>query len=996
MSGENIRYTAIDLSVDNEKGSLAEAFGQGVYTEMDSKQFAQHAYHISEVRRGHVDKVYNLITILSLFTGSEEDFVRLQGQLKIPPEIAINRADFYSQLLSYANKEEAPFGYHPFVGFCLNRVKELENATKKFKAPTVIEYLEVLRKDRLDRDENLEDQFFDRKDAYNTRGFIIPKGIIPISGKLNSNKAVFDTMNAVPKHFFYRYGVHKHSYKAYKNCVLKPEYRDYWPDAPLIRSRKTDRALFSYDTEVMPDFNEKIKALGDAFGTEIKINEMKTWEKEEAVKNGLSVLDFDTVRDHSYRILDDGETKITTIRRWRIHTSNDRTMVPRPEPEYENAKTLRCKVNDYEVFAYAVKASVARDAVNRRYSKERKKEHKKFVRELRGIISANGGRHARKLVKIYEGFFTDMAGYVAARNAMYAYNFDENQDLTNPNIKSINLSLDQGLEFAFGNKLSAFHDLKARWVLPCIQYMANEMTYDFYKKMNVSPRQIAEGMARVGVKCGTIRDVPAEKATKDDYALVLYDSINEYGRLDTNYDIDKNKPELRKIKIKDQDIKKEQSFEEARVSDFDVKDFERGLTANSTPGNIEDLFGPKEESKPNAETVVSEMAAQPSNVNENPENVITDEISPKVAEDGVKIFENVSKLKEEKVGEIEEASTRRQEIANEIVSQSTKEPEIVPNETFVGVIARIDEKDAIDIAVESGQPVENPSQYIDESTTENNIIVETISGADDENSIIYVDDKGNPHYSRTAMLSNIKPVNESSDVIEDDEELLYDVAGLVTENGFAEKDNADIVTILKRHNGEIQHIDTKIRKALFKRFNSNFQKEKIRLEKTLSKKLASYEGKKISNNTQQKLDILSKKIDFYEGLIMSNIESIPELAKMNSFSGSKTMSDDQLADRAESKDPAERKYGIIQKEMVNVANKLIVGIGQMVKNNPEKYAGKSVTQLISDFRQQEMLNEKDYINEVVMDVVTRLDEFESLQETENNKNVNEGDRTNDR
>lgn len=981
MSEEKTRYTAIDLSVSNKKGALAEAFDQGVYADMDSKQFAQYAYHVGEVKRGNVNKIYNLITILALFTGSEEDFVRLQEECKIPPELAIDRAKFYSQLISYANNEEAPFGYHPFVGFCLKRVKEMENSTKKLKAPTVIEYLEVLRADRLGRDANLEDQFFDRKDAFENRGFIIPKGIIPISGKLNSKNAIFDTMNAVPKHFFYRYGIHKHSYKAYKDCVLKPNYRDYWPDAPLIRSRMTDRSLFSMDAEVMPNFDEKLKALGDAFGTEIKVNDMQAWDEKEAKSKGLSVLDFDDVIDHSYRFTDDRKNRITTVRRWRIHTSNDELMLPRPVPERKGSKVLRCKVNDYEVFAFAVKAVVAREAVERSFMKEYKKEHKKFVRDLRGLITANGGKHARKLAKIYEPFFTDMAGYITARNAMYAYNFEENQDLTAPNTKSINLSLDQGLEFAFGNKLSAFHDLSARWVLPCIQYMANDMTYQFYKKMNISPRQVAEGMARVGVKCGTIRDIPAEEATKDDYAMVLYDTVAEFGNFDPNYGVDEDKPEVRKIKVKNQDDKKYQNFEEIDMDDFDIDAFEKSLITDNTVGNADDFFRDRDERKATSKVeseVVSEVES--SNINES-EKVSTGETEVVVPEI-VEVFEaKAQELKEEKVSEIEEVSSQRQKIVEGIVSQSTEEPKVVPNETFESVIAKIDDKDPIDVAIENGQTVNETTNYINESNTANNIIVETFKGASSKDSVIYVDDKGNAYYSKTAMESNnILPKNMNE----------------LSNNDIIEKVDVSQVKVEKRKSGVAEHIDIKIRKTLFRRFNSDLQKEKIKLENTLKKRLATYEGKKIPNAVQQKLNTLSKKIDFFEGLIMSNIECLPELAKMNKFSNAKVMSDWQLINKAKSKDLEERKFGIVQKEMVNLANQLTVGIERMVREDPEKYSGKSITQLISDFRKQEFQNEKDYMNEVVKDVVTRLDEFEPVKDTESNNAINEGGRTNDR
>ena len=884
-SAKSSSAVTFDVGMKNRGVDFGKTFLSYIDEEaMSSAQLAQHSKHIADLKVNDLDKQYRIITLLALYTGSEEDFARLQTGLKVHSDYVIDRPTFYKQLLDYTNESDDTVLYNPFVGYVANQAKSLEKSTKKMQGPTVAEYLLKMQEYRAKVDANLDDrdQRFTRKEA-RERGFVIPKGMLPVAGK--GKNALFDTLVAVPRSYM-------------KTGVLEPIFKTRW-DSPMLRSRKTKHPLFSQEAQDFPDFDKALAELGDVFGYDIEINEDKTFTRE----SKYNVLFYDEDVDaHFYQTEDPAKRDKLIMRRWRRHFSNsNKNLVPTPEPEFKNADINRVKINNYELFAETVKALIIGP-----YHKDisPKKDYKARIKDIAVTINANGGRRGRYRAKIYYPYIIDVAAMIATRNAMYAFDFDKGKSFGEFS-KSINLSLDQGLEFQYGNKLAGFYEPKARWLIPVIQELANEMTYDFYRKKGVTPQQIAEGMKRVNLKPGLVRNVSAQDATDDDYSMVLYDSIERIGDFDLTQDSVKNQTNGISATINNE------SKTEKQLNDERFKLFEEFAQAQKEGISIEEY---------------------------------------------AKIKREQTDIKEQKIAEINEISEKRQEIIDEVTEQKD-EPELAENVTFEEIVINIDDKDEIDQVIAGEKDPSDVSQeYVNKSETQGKVYTETVAASMEEDPICYIDEKGRASYSRNELMS----LNEA--------EILTQSINLETNNAKVDATNK---TVISKREGLPANIAQKIRTSMYKKFNSNFQKMKMSIEAKLDKKLQSIEGKRITKATRSKLDEMHLQLDFYEDLIFSNIESIPELAKINSFKSKKGLSVIELNARIKSDDPTTSKIASIQKEMYNIINETIVGVTEMMQKDPKACSGKSITQLISTYKKQEMIDDKTYMKQVIQEVISK-------------------------
>ena len=882
-------------------------FGDKMLGSMDEDEFssaelAQFAKHISDVKLDDVSEQYKIITLLSLYTGSEEDFAELQRELKVQDDYIIDRPTFYKQLLDYANGNEETTMYHPFVTYVVNQTNKLSKSTKKLKAPTVAEYVLKMQQERAKVDPNLDnrDQRFTRKEAMQ-RGFIIPKHMLPVEGK--GREALYDTMTAVPKSYF-------------KSGVLQPIYKIRW-DSPLLRSRKTKYPLFSRDGEDFPNFDKYLKELGNLYGYDIVINEYKCFEKD----CEFSPRYFTDNHDVIYNVttnkqgLVESDPRRLVVRRYRRHFSNStKDLIPTPEPEYPNSDINRVKINDYELFAETQKALLIAPYFKKMTSR---KEFRQRIKNIASIINANGGRHAKTNAKRYYSYMIDVAAMMATRNAMFAYDFDKDKDYTKYGqySKKVSLSLDQGLEFQFGNKLAAFYEPKARWLIPVVQEIANEMTYDFYKRKGVTPEQIAEGMRRVNLTPGLVRDIPADKATNDDYAMVLYNSIERVGKFDLT------------------SVKK-------------VAQEQASGIANTTS----DI-----QSENDKRFSMLEQMAEAQRL-----GISYAEYKARKAKE--------EELTKQKTQEINEISEKRQEIVNEVVG-TCEEPEIIKDVTFADVVTNIDEKDDIDRVIEGEATIVDVTQdYVNKSETESKVYTETVAASMENDPICYIDSKGRASFSQTE-LESLNKVDMSSEVTTKEETIISSESTTETNKE----------RVVKKNTGLPTNIVQKIRTTMFKRFNSNIQKMKLDVENKLDKKLKSVEGKKITKASQDRIDDLYAQLSFYEDLIIDNIESIPELSKINKFKSKKVMSNTQLNVKAKSSDINTSRIGAIQKEMLNIINETIVGVTEMIEKNPEECTGKSITQLLSAYKKKELIDDKMYIKQVISEVMAKQATQEQAQ-----------------
>ena len=145
---------------------------------------------------------------------------------------------------------------------------------------------------------------------------------------------------------------------------------------------------------------------------------------------------------------------------------------------------------------------------------------------------------------------------------------------------------------------------------------------------------------------------------------------------------------------------------------------------------------------------------------------------------------------------------------------------------------------------------------------------------------------------------------------------------------------------------------------------------KLDAENKLNKKLQSIEGKRITKATEAKIEQMRNQVDFLEDLILDNIETFPELAKLNKFSTTNTLSGMSLMAKCKSDDPKVSKMGKIQREIFNMVNEAIAGVMAMAESNPKEYSGKTVTQLVSIYKKQELTTERNFIKQVVNEVTT--------------------------
>lgn len=906
---------------------IVKSIANGKYTNTNLMDVAEKLGNLKEKKMSQFTK---LLTILSLYTGNDKDFAELQTKCGYEDVLTVQK--FYEQLynISLGNYTQVS----DFTRVVYDNSNLFIDNLKRLATPSINDYIKRTQFDRRNKDANLLDQFFSTDNRgvseLKSRELMIPKGISPYEIESKTGYKYYDTVCAVPKAF-------------YKKNKLDPKLYGV-SDSPLIRSRKTRYQLFTQEEQVCENMDYILDSLSATFNTKINIvdyqDEINGTNKE-----------YKFYKKHA----EENEFK----HKGQLYVKRSRT-------NYSNASDVRRNAegkvssNDNEMVAYSIKA-----LANNYFDKDKRAYRAKIAHN----IAINGGFcNINKKAKHFYPFIRECASIMATRMVLYSINLDGKD-------KNVNFKLDQGLEFALVNKLASFPDLKAKWVLPSIKGMAKYFAFEYYKKANISPKQVALGMERARHKVDQFRDIPASIATVDDYSKVLFgtfdlggsfemQNIIAHNRTRESFDIFDMEDEEDQVKVK---LFEELTKEEPVVEKVEQKVVE---PAKDVIKEKSQELQEKEIARTNGMNVVLTKLTDEQILNDPYYASIYNELVDTYNQEGYsKVVEKVygedvakNKLEANKIAtgivksspevKIKEKKEEKKEVlllpytAKEAVKQRARE-DFIRNQMYPNTeeLMYVDEKGVVSFKLPS----------LKEKVEEEVIILE--SDATTEEEIEAIKEVKFPSVEKTneELVKTIEQEIMSSEKSSSTEIITKEVVEAKQEVGAVEGNTLKLP----------KNLTSKLKKDIPQMFNSYLQKFKLNIEKRLDVLLESVKDKNITPRKKELIDANKAKLEYVNKVIFNYLETNSALAKINKFSNKKVMDNDKLFDKIINNHEDMIIY-MVQKQLEDKTNEIIVGVNLMIEKNPQAYNGYSVKRLVNEYAEKKGLDLKTYASSILV------------------------------
>lgn len=452
------------------------------------------AYKLNKIKENKISEFQKLLITLSMSTYSEKKFEEFQKKV-MPKEQPLSRREFYRQLCIKNGTYEGEEIESPFVDMVYTTSAQLIKGIEADKLPTIADYLAAAQKERMFADPNLITQRM-TKAEWKKRGFAVNRASIP-SGETEEGEPLFDAVWAVPR---------TKSKRAVKDFV----------EFPLITSRKTRYTLFDPQKGecACPNFENIISRLEDGFHVKInvlfedtKVNEKVIKALKTNIAKGKECFWFKQTRKYAPQLCVYGK-RINKASYQDAKNRDENNLVP---------------LNKNELAALTVyelsKGIFAADF----------KGIKKDVKKCFRLNTSFWKRHGKN--EYYNHFMTinEASCLLATQMVMRALPLDDNNVVASR-------KLDQGLGFAFANKMAQFPDLNAQWILPVVRNTALDMACKFYKELNISPAQLKEKCAKLGYAVPKEVKTDITKSSRDDYAEILF-AARDYTRLNIREEV---------------------------------------------------------------------------------------------------------------------------------------------------------------------------------------------------------------------------------------------------------------------------------------------------------------------------------------------------------------------------------------------------------------------------------------------------------------------------
>lgn len=447
----------------------------------NSFEVLDRAEKIHTIKEDKLSKFEKLLLLISMSTYTEKDFEKFQKKV-YPNEKPLTRRDFYRQLCIRNNSYTGEKIENDFVDMVYDTSNDLIKEIETRTLPTVADFLAAAQKERMFADPTLITQRMTRAE-WKQRGFSISKSAIG-SGKTEEGEPLFDSVWACPKS---------------KKCQ-----KDYI-EIPLITSRKTSYTLFDPEKHECdcPNFENVIERLEEAFHVKInilhpetKVNAKVEKRLKSSLKKGKESFWFPKTRQYAPQLCVYG-LRLNKANYADVKTSN----IEGKENYVELNKNDLAAVTVYEI----AKGLFASD-----YNKIKKRVKKSFK-----MNSTFWKRHGKNNYFNQFMTFNEASCLLATQMVMRALPLDDN------NVKA-SRKLDQGLGFAFANKMAQFRDLSAQWVLPAIKETAMDMAYNFYKSLKITPAQLRDNCSKLGYTVPKEAKSDLSVVSKDDYAEMIF------------------------------------------------------------------------------------------------------------------------------------------------------------------------------------------------------------------------------------------------------------------------------------------------------------------------------------------------------------------------------------------------------------------------------------------------------------------------------------------
>lgn len=904
---------------------IVKSISNGKYTNTNLMDVAE---KLDNVKEKNLSRFTKLLTVLSLYSGNDNDFAELQAKCGYEDTLSVQT--FYEQLYDIS------IGNHAEVSDFTRVVYDNSNAfidnLKNLVTPSINDYIKRTQFDRRNKDANLSDQNFCNDyqglAEIRSRELVIPKGVSPYEVDAKTGLKFYDTVCAVPKAF-------------YKKNKLDPKLYGV-SDSPLIRSRKTRYQLFTAKEQQCDNMENIIDSLANTFNAKINLVEYAD-EINGSNKEYKFFKKHAEENDFKYK----GELY---VKRSRINYSNASDVRRNAEGKVNS--------NDNEMVAYAIKA-LANDYFD--------KDKKAYRAKIAHNIAINGGFcNINKKAKHFYPFIRECASIMATRMVLYSIDLDGKD-------KNVNFKLDQGLEFALANKLATFPDLKAKWVLPSIKGMAKYFAFEYFRKAGIAPKQIALGMERARQHVDEFRDIPASMATVDDYSKVIFGTFDLCGSFEMQNIVvnTRTRESFDIFNVEDvKDDTKLRLFEELNKGEDEVVEPVKEIIEEKA-AEVEE----KEMARGQAMTNAIGDATTDAVVRSPYYQKIYDQVKKECEEKGynqvaARIYGDTVEIEEPPV--VEEKVAVKQEVIQEPKKEEVKKPKQRPlllPYTVKDAVKQKAQEDALSEIIYTKDKNE-PVMYVDnngivsfelqslrEKVKEEVITIES-DVVDEEEIAAIKETKAHGYAKEDEVVSKLveKETVTSETKVEEK---------VVTEEVVEAKEVQEVKAEEKPTLKLPRNLTSKLKKDIPQMFNSYLQKFKLNIEKRLDELIESTKGKNITPNKKAKIDEVKAKLEFINKVIFNYLETNSELAKLNKFSSKKVMDNDKLFDRIAGNHEDMIIY-MVQKQFEDKTNEIIVGINLMVEKKPEAYNGYTVKRLVNEYASQKGLDLKKYAGNILV------------------------------